>query len=334
MLNRRSMLIAGAAGALSAGLGARGALAQSGAQSKWQAASAYPDGNFHTLNLRRFMAAVEQGSGSKLGIQLHSNASLLPMPQIKRGVQTGQVQVGEIMLSSYGNEDPFFEVDGIPQLVTSHKQAKILADLARPYVEARLQRTGATLLYTVPWPPSGFYTNFEVDSLEKLRGTKLRTFSAMTNRFATLIGATPTLVQQAEVPQAFATGVVNAMVTSAATGVDVQAWDFCKIFTPIGFTFTRNIVIARLRDFDALPAETKAAVRAAAAEAETRGWAMSEEMMNDREKMLASRGMTVNKASPALMEGMARVSATMVDEWLAKAGEDGKKLIDAYRAAI
>jgi TRAP-type C4-dicarboxylate transport system substrate-binding protein len=330
MLNRRTVLLAGATGAMTAGLGA----GRASAQARWQVATPYPDGNFHTQNMRRFLQDAEQASGGKFSAQLHSNASLLPMQQIKRGVQTGQVQIGEILLSAYGNEDPFFEVDGIPQLVTTHAQAKILSDLARPYIEARLQRTGATLLYMVPWPPSGFYTNFPVDTLEKLRGTKLRTFSALTNRFATLIGATPTLVQQAEVPQAFATGVVNAMVTSAATGVDVQAWDFCKIFTPIGFTFTRNAIFARARDMEALPADVRQAVRDAAAAAETRGYAMSAEQMTDRQNALASHGMTVTPASPALMEGMAKISAVMVDEWIAKAGDDGRKLIDAYRAAI
>ena len=172
---------------------------------------------------------MQAASGGRLQIQLHSNASLLRMPEIKRGVQTGQVQIGEILLSAYGNEDPFFEVDSVPQLVTSTAMARKLAELQKPYVEARLQRQGISLLYWVPWPPSGLYTNTPLESVETLRGTKMRTFNALTNRFATLCGATPTLVQQAEVPQAFATGVVNAMVTSAATGVDVQAWDFCRV---------------------------------------------------------------------------------------------------------
>ena len=50
-------------------------------------------------------------------MQLHSGASLLPMPQIKRGVQTVQIQIGEILLTAYGNEDPFFDADAVPGLV-------------------------------------------------------------------------------------------------------------------------------------------------------------------------------------------------------------------------
>ncbi len=33
-----------------------------------------------------------------------------------------------------------------------------------------------------------------------------------------------------------------------------------------------------------------------------------------------------------LLAGLAAVSRTMVDEWLSRSGDDGRKLIDAYRA--
>ncbi|WP_426957283.1 TRAP transporter substrate-binding protein [Muricoccus radiodurans] len=323
---RRTLFAAGAAAGSAALIG------RASAQANWQFATPYPDSNFHTRNVRAFIADLSQATGGRLNPTLHINGTLLPMPQIKRGVQQGQVQLGEILLSAYGNEDPFFEVDGIPQLVTNFDEAKKLMDLARPYIEARFQRQGISLLYMVPWPPSGFYTNTPVESIEALRGTRMRTFNVMTNRFATLVGAAPTLVQAAEIPQAFATGVVNAMVTSAATGVDTQAWDYAKVFTPIGFTFTRNAVFVQRRALEALPADQQRSVREAAATAETRGWAMAKEAAESQQAILGQRGMTIAQATPALMEGMARVSRTMVDEWLTRAGDDGRALINAYRA--
>jgi TRAP-type transport system periplasmic protein len=63
------------------------------AQTRWVMATPYAE-NFHTLNIRAFIQDVEQATGGRLSVQLHNNASLLPMAQIKRGVQTGQVQLG------------------------------------------------------------------------------------------------------------------------------------------------------------------------------------------------------------------------------------------------
>ncbi|MCA3286733.1 MAG: TRAP transporter substrate-binding protein [Roseomonas sp.] len=306
------------------------AIREAQAQARWQVATAYPDGNFHTRNIRSFLDEVKAQTG--IDAQLHSNGSLLPMPQIKRGVQQGQVQIGEILLSAYGNDDPFFEVDSIPQLAWTDEQARKLATLSRPYIEARFQRQGLSVLYSVPWPPSGFYTNVPVENLEVLRGSRMRTFNAMTNRFATLLGATPTLVQAAEVPQAFATGVVNSMVTSAATGVDSAAWDFAKIFTPIGFTRTHNVIFVQRRAFEALPAAQQTAMREAAKRAEDRGWALSAEARDAAQATLAARGMQVMQPTPAVMEGLSRISQTIAQEWAMRAGEDGARLLAAYRA--
>jgi hypothetical protein len=225
MAPSRRTLLAAAAGCAAppAVFGPAGARAQgAGAPTRWQCASAYPDGTFHTRNLRAMIEEVQAATGGALQVQLHSNASLLPQQQIKRGVQTGQVQLGEILLSAYGNEDPFFEVDSLPQLVATTEQARRLHELSKPPIEARFARQGLVLLYMVPWPPSWLYTNQAVPTLEALRGTRMRTFNVMTNRFATLVGASPTLVQAAEIPQAFTTGVVTVMVTSAQTGVDSQ----------------------------------------------------------------------------------------------------------------
>ncbi len=332
-MNRRSLL--GAALAASAGLVASSSVPAQAQARRWQMATPYPDGNFHTVNIRAFLREVEEGSGGRLTITLHSNASLLRMPEIKRGVQTGQVQMGEILLSAYANEDPMFEVDGIPMLVTNFTQARVLAGLQRPFVQARFERQGLTLLYMVPWPQSGFFTNTPVTSVEALRGTRFRTFNAATQRFAQLVGATPTTVQVPEIPQAFATGVVNAMVTSAATGVDSQAWDFVKYFTPVGFTRTKNAVFCSTRALQQLPADLQALIRNAAERAEQRGWDAAQEQERSRQEELARRGMTVTDPPPQqLMMDLARVGETMVNEWLAKAGEDGRRLIEAYRAAI
>jgi TRAP-type transport system periplasmic protein len=302
------------------------------AQTRWQMATPYPDGNFHTRNIREMVAELEQATRGQLAVQVNSNAALLPMPQIKAGVQRGQVQLGEILLTAYANEDPFFDADAIPFLVQDYAASRRLAELQRPYVEARLQRQGLSLLYTIAWPAAGFYTQVPLTSLEVLKGSRFRTFSPMTNRFAALVGANPVLVQQAELAQAFATGIATAMVTSAQTGVDTSAWDYAKIFTPASFSMTKNAVIVSRRALEALPADQRTALLAAAKTAEERGWRWSEEAQAAAEKRLAEKGLQIGTVSPALRAEFERISQTMAEEWVQRAGEDGRKLIDDLRA--
>ncbi|MGX9965712.1 TRAP transporter substrate-binding protein [Roseomonas sp. F4] len=324
----RRHLLAAAGAALAAPALSRGAQAQT----RWQMATPYADGNFHTRNIRQMLTELEAATSGRLSIQLHSNGALLPMPQIKRGVQTSQVQVGEILLTAYSNEDVFFDADAIPQLVTNFAQAKKLADLQKPYIETRLARQGLSLLYMVPWPPAGLYAQNPIPTIEGLRGLRFRTFSPATNRFAALVGAQPTLVQSAELAQAFATGVVQAQITSAATGVDTAAWDYAKVFTPLGFSMTKNAVIVSRRALDALSAADQAAVRAAAAAAETRGYELSAEAQRGTEATLGQRGMQIVPPTEEFLAGLRRISGTMTDEWVARAGADGAKLIADYKA--
>jgi len=142
---------------LSAGLSA----AQ--AETVWNLATAYKDNNFHTQNIARFVEEVEEHSGGKLKMTMHTGASLLKMPEIKRGVQTGQVQVGEILLSAYGKEDPFFEVDGIPFLSQGQMTAWEVYELTLPFIRAKLEKQRLMPLFSVPWPGQGLYSSAASD---------------------------------------------------------------------------------------------------------------------------------------------------------------------------
>src|SRR4249920_2412219 len=86
------------------------------AQTKWNLPAAYPADNPHSENLVAFAKDVEQASGGKLQITVHPAASLFKAPEIKRAVQTGQAQVGEVLISVHENEDPIFGIDVIPFL--------------------------------------------------------------------------------------------------------------------------------------------------------------------------------------------------------------------------
>ncbi|MCG8560340.1 MAG: TRAP transporter substrate-binding protein [Hyphomicrobiales bacterium] len=304
------------------------------AETVWNLATAYKDSNYHTQNIARFVEEIEQKTGGKLKIKLHTNASLLKMPEIKRGVQTGQVQIGEILLSAYGKEDPFFEVDGIPFLTSGQKTVWEVYELSLPHIEAKLAKQGLMPLFSVPWPGQGLYAKKPTDSIADYKGVKFRAYNALTARFAELIGAVPTTVQSAEVPQAFATGVVSAMITSSATGNYTKAWDFTSHYYDINAISNKNMVIMNAKAFNALDADIQKVVMRAAAKAETRGWVKSNAVQASLTENLAKNGMTVAPPSEQLLKELKGIGKTMIDEWLAKAGPRGQEFIEKYNAIM
>lgn len=300
------------------------------AQTKWDLAAAYPATNFHSENMAQFAAEVDQATGGKLKITLHANASLFKAPEIKRAVQGGQAQMGEILLANFQNEWQIYGADGLPFLADSYAQSVKLYQAQKPLLEKKLAEQGMQLLYAVPWPPQGIYTKKPINSVADLKGVKWRAYSPATGRIAELVGAQPVTVQAAELSQALATGVVEATMTSGATGVDSKLFEHLKYYYDTQAWLPKNAVIVNKKAFEALDKSAQDAVLKAAAAAEARGLAASQRINTETLAKLQTNGMQVVTPSPALKAELKKIGDTMLKEWLEKAGADGTTLVNAY----
>jgi TRAP-type transport system periplasmic protein len=315
-------------------LAAAFALAGSGAalaQTKWDMPTPYAPTNFHTENIMQFVADVEKASAGKLKIQVHAGASLFKAPEIKRAVQGGQAQIGEILLSGYSNEDPLFGLDSVPFLATSYDDAAKLWKASRKAVEDKFAKQGMMVLYAVPWPPQGIYSSKPINAIGDLKGLKMRTYNPYTSRIAELAGAQPVTIQAAELAQAFATGAVNANMTSGATGYDTKAWEVVKNYYDTQAWIPKNVVFVNKQAFDGLDKATQDALTKAAAAAEERGWKTSQEKTSWYTDQLKKNGMNVVAPSAQLKSDFQKIGATMTEEWLKSAGPEGKTIVEAYR---
>ena len=301
------------------------------AQTKWDMPTPYSDGEFHTRNVRTFVEDVQKASGGKLAIQVHSNGSLIKHPDILRAVSTGQVNIAEFLLSQFGNEDAVFEADNIPFVAAGFDNAWKFYQAQKPILEKHLQGRGLKLLYSVAWPGQGIYTKEPLKSVADLKGTKFRTYSPLTARLAELLGASPTVVQVPDVPQMFATGAIQAMITSSATGTSTKAWEFVKNYYNTSAFHPKNVVVVNNRSFSRLPQDQQKALVDAGAKAETRGWAMAKAREQEANELLKKNGMTIHEPDAAMKSAYAKVGDQILEEWLKKAGADGQAIIKAYR---
>ncbi len=301
------------------------------AQTKWDLPAAYPATNFHSVNLTQFANDVDRLSGGKLKITVHANASLFKAPEIKRAVQGGQAQIGEILLVNFQNEWQPFGADGLPFLADSYDESMKLYRAQKPLLEKKLAEQGMMLLYSVAWPPQGIYSKKPINSAADLKGIKWRAYSPSTARIAELVGAQPVTVQAAEFSQALATGVVESTMTSGATGVDSKLFEHLKFYYDVQAWLPKNAVIVNKRAFDALDKATQDAVLKAGADAEARGWAESRKVNTSTLETLKANGMTVAPPSAQLKADLTKIGDTMLKEWIERAGAEGKAMVDAYR---
>ena len=302
------------------------------AQTKWDMPTPYSETEFHTLNVKRFVDDVRRATGGQLDLVVHANGSLIKHPDMMRAVSTGQVNIAEFLLGQFGNEDPVFAADNLPFVAAGWDNAWKFYQAQKPYLEKKLQGRGLRLLYSVAWPGQGIYTKAPLKTVADLKGTKFRTYSPQTARLAELLGASPTVIQVPEVPQAFATGTISAMITSSATGTSTKAWEFVKNYYMTNAFHPKNVVVVNERSFQKLSENARKAVLAASTDAETRGWEFGKQRERAANKELAANGVTLHEPDAAMKAAYHKVGDTMLAEWLKAAGADGQAIIKSYRA--
>ncbi len=301
------------------------------AAEKWDMPLAYAATNYHSQNAALFAKAVTDASGGKIEIVTHPSGSLYKGGEIYRAVRTGQAPIGERLMSALGNEDPIFEIDALPFLASSFEAAHKLYQASRPAVEEVLDEAGLVFLYAVPWPPQGLYNKTAVGSVGDMEGAKFRAYNAATARLAELMGAVPTKIEAAEISQAFATGVATSMISSGSTGYDRKIWEHVDYWYDVQGWLPKNMVIVNKDAWESLDAETQGVIRGAAAMAEQAGWAKAQELSSWYAEQLAANGMTVEGPSPQLKADFESIGETMTKEWLERAGDSGKAVVESYQ---
>lgn len=299
---------------------------------KWDMPLAYPATNIHSENAANFAKCVSEATGGNLDIVTHPNGSLFSGNDIKRAVQTGQAPIGERLISAHANENPLFGIDSIPFLATSFEASDKLWSIARDKLAKVLEEQNLVYVYAVPWPPQGLYLKKEVNSVADLKGIKFRAYNAATARIAELAGMAPVQIEAAELSQALATGVAESFISSGSTGVDSKVWESLTHFYDVQAWLPRNVVFVNKDAWEALDDAARKAITDCGEKTAAEGTAKSKELSAQYLKTLADNGMKVSPVSEQLKSELSAFGETMTKEWIQGAGEDGKSIIDAYKA--
>lgn len=300
------------------------------AQTNWKLATGYRAESFHTQNIYKFAQDVEQASGGQLKIEVHPNNTMVKLNDIRQAVQEGRAQAGETIMTSMVKDMPIAGADAIPFVVSSYEDARRMWALQRPLIDKHFAERGLKALYAVPWPPQGLYASAPVRGAADFKGTRMRTYNQSTVRIAEMLGATPVDVPMVEVNKALASGRMDNMITSAVTGVENQVWGQIKHYYEINAWFPKNIVFINLKAFEALKPPVQQAVLKAAQDAETRGWAMSQEVAAGSTNELRAKGMKVDRIPPEFETELRRMGEKFSREWVRSVGNEANSIFVPY----
>lgn len=298
---------------------------------EWTMATPYGDASFHTQNNKQFAEDVAEATDGELTITVHSGGSLVSHGEIKPSVRRGTIDAGEVFLSVLSNDDPIFEVDTLPGVAGSYDDAYALWEATKPMITELFAYEGLIPLYAVAWPAQGIYTAEPLTDPEQFEGLRVRAPNINTQRFVDNLGGSPTETEESDIPTAFSTGRVDAMITSSSTGNSMAAWDYVSDYTDANLWLPKNIVFISQRSFDGLDEATQEALMEAAAEAEKRGWEMSREDNDASLTKLEENGISVSEPNDAISGALQSAGDELFEDWQSRADDEAKQALETYR---
>ena len=326
-LRRRDALKAGV------GMGAAmlGAPAIAQAQTlKLPLSTVWPDGNFHTVNAKKFAAEVKTATSGAVEIDVKSGGQLgFKGPEQLRAVRDGLVPMADILNIQQIGDEPIMGAEGIPFISNNIDELKVLHKYLRPEYEKVALKNNQTILYMVPWPTQYLHLKVKCESLDALKGIKIRVPDKNAQDMCSAIGMAPALIPWGETIAALSSGAVAGVSTSAVSGVDGKFWEFLKFFHQTNHAWSCQIVTINNDTWKKISPANQKAIAELAKKLEPDFWASSIKADADSSKRLTEGGMQLVIPPPQMMADLRKKTEPMIADFI-KRVPAAEKPIKAY----
>ena len=305
------------------------------AATTWDLPLAWPDGNFHVENAKDFAAEVNKATDGEVTINIHPGGSLgFKGPEMLTAVRDGLVPIGDTLLIQQVGEAPLLGLEAQPYLVSGFDDLRALHKHFVPALQDVLGQFNQKLLYIVPWPRQYVYTKVPIESVDDLKGIKIRTYNKSTTDMFNRIGMTSVQLPWGEVVPSLAAGTIDAVTTSASSGVDGKFWEFLKYMYPTSHVWSSNIVSVNLDAWNSLSAEHQQAIEELAAKKQEEYWQVSADEDTSKAKMLTDNGVEMGEVTEAMLTDMQKLTEPMLGEFIDAVGDKAAMVIDGYKKEL
>lgn len=306
------------------------------AEYNWNMANEYALNSIVGQADASFVKALEEESKGRIKVTLHQGGSLGYKQNAHfDAVRDGTLEIASTISGVLRGVDPIFEVNGIPFIAKDFDEVRTLHDVAMSKYEEIFENNGQKLLFIEIWLAGGICAKKNITSVADLKNLKIRSYSP--NDVITLkeLGAAPVSLTWADVVPQLSTGGIDAVITSPEGVVLAKLWEFTDYFIRINNSFATNFVHMNADLYNGLPADIKKAVDNAAATAAETSWNIAAEREKTNIGIAKENGMKIiTDINPDLKKALNDAAQVTLDEWLSKTGDDGKKIIEAYKTKI
>lgn len=299
-------------------------------ETKWDMSTAWGANNFHAESAIAFADAVHDATGGSVDITVHlSGETGVKITEKLAAVETGIVQMADMLLFLQAGEEPFLGVDTLPYLIQGQDEMKVWLDIAGPTYDEIFERRNQKVLYYVPWPSPGVYTKNPIISDDDMAGQRIRAFNATSFTFLEKMGAAPVELPFEELATAVAAGTVDGAATSTSTGANSKLYQFTENFNPLNWSMSPDAVTVNLDAWNALTDEERTTIEDLADDMEADFWAASAAEDEAQTAVLVENGMVISTADESLQAKMAEAGKAMWADFFETVPE-AQTVVEAY----
>lgn len=307
------------------------------AQTKWDYSSEYGPTALSGRSSAFFAKRVKELTDGKLEITVHYGGGLgFKSQDHYTAVEDGAVPVADTPFNRMNGIYPIFDMQSLPFLQSTLKDAKILDELLRPVYNNVMQKNDQFILYTVPWTPQGFWATKSVTSEKDLADLRIRVNDLAAVQTLKNAGSDAIQMSWGDTLTALSTGSINGVLTSDDTGFTGKLPETgLKHFSAVGFTVGLQVTHVNRTAFNALPEDVQTAVLVAAAETERHGWDLAAQTVENNVGKMKEAGVTVTTDIPdEFRDVLKKAAAPAIDAWKKRFGPQADNLLQAYEARL
>jgi TRAP-type C4-dicarboxylate transport system substrate-binding protein len=300
----------------------------------WDLINEYPANSLTGEGDAYFATAVKEQTKGKVVIRpIPEAASGLRSRDHLAAVADGRFAMASSFGGSLGEESPVFLLSSLPFVTASAKEARALLAQALPLYEKQFAAHKQKLLYVSPWPASGIWSSRRIDGVAALKTLKMRTYDPTGTEVFSRVAESAKVISFADLNPKLESGEINAVLSSGDGGAGRQLWKYLRNFSDITYALPLSFTTVSQKAWDALDAQTQAAVIAAAKDTTDRQWDALATRTDQNFARMRANDVTIDEHPPAeVMEALRNAAQDSIKAWEANAGPEAKALLEAYRA--
>lgn len=302
----------------------------------WDLPETFAPTSIHGLADQMFADLVAEKTDGRIDVVPHFEGALgYRGVDHLDAVSEGSVPTARLSLSYFGGFDPIFRISTLPFVTQSPAELEALWGVYQAPLEEFLKEEYNQIAVSAgAFPPSGIWTREPLESLEDLKGLKVRTFDVNSTRTFTRAGAAAVDMGFGEVLPALSTGAIDGVVTSADAGHSAGLGEFLPYFHEINWNFPISPITINEDVWSDLPEDLREAVRDAGSETTAWGFERLSGLTQENYAEMREEGITVITDPPEeILDAIQEAGDTVIQSWREDAG-DAAKILDEYQQAV